>query len=160
MRVSTAVHPLVVVQDREQLSLEMTAPLEDPQADLRMGLHHRPLQRAQRAVLLQDRIRDAELADIMQKARAGENAHLRGGHPELAPDVHAELRDASVVALRLAILDLDRCDQGRDGLDVELLCRHRHLQLQRSLDDGPEGLAASPLDHESPDGQCDRRQHQ
>src|SRR5476649_450574 len=101
MRVAAAIHPLVVVEDAEQLALEMPAALEDRDSDLGVGLHDCGLGFVERPVLLEDRVRNAELADVVEQAGPGEDAQLSGGHAQLPPNLDAELSDPPVVALGL-----------------------------------------------------------
>src|SRR5205823_12929929 len=142
MRVPAAVDALVVVQHRQQLTLEMATALEYPQPDLGVRLHSDPLHIGEGTPLVQNGVGDAQLADVVQQPRAGESAELGGGHSQLAADLDADLGDAAVVALRLAVLDLDRRDQRGHGIDVELLSGYGDLEMQGGLDDRAEGLPA------------------
>src|SRR5690349_14729587 len=76
MWVATAVDPLVVVKNRQQLALEMPASLQDAKADFGVRPHDGPLGLVERTLLLQDGVGDAELAYVMQQARACERAKL------------------------------------------------------------------------------------
>jgi hypothetical protein len=65
-----------------------------------------------------------------------------------------------VVALRLAVLHLDRGDQGRHGLDVDRLCVNRHPQLQGLFDDRSERLPQGTLRDQRAYRERHRSQHQ
>ncbi len=65
-----------------------------------------------------------------------------------------------VVALSLAVLDLDGRDQRGDRFDVELLGVDRHLELQGRLDDRPERPAAAALDDQGAHRQADGGEHE
>ena len=58
-------------------------------------------------MLAQHGLGDAELANVMHEAGAGEDPELRGAHRHLAADVDAEPRDPQVVGACLAVLDLE-----------------------------------------------------
>src|SRR4029077_17409140 len=103
MRISAAVHPLVVVKHRQKCAFEMARPLQDLQPDLGVGLHQLPLRVVERIVLGEDRSRESQLPDVVQQPRPGEDALLRSSHPELAGDLDTKLADAAVVRSDLAV---------------------------------------------------------
>ena len=121
MRVATSIHPLVVVENAEQLALEMPAALQNRNADLRVRLHDCGLGFRERPVLFENGVRDPELANIVEESGTRQDAELGGGHAKLPSDLDAELGDAPVVTLGLTIFDLDCCHQRGDDLEVELL---------------------------------------
>src|SRR3982074_893623 len=70
-----------------------------------MRPHQRPLGRVEGRVLVENLVRDGQLADVAQKAGAGEPRKLGGRHRQLAADLDAELSHPPVVAEGLAVLD-------------------------------------------------------
>src|SRR5712672_1390904 len=54
VRVATSIHPLVVIEDSQELALEMSRPPQDAHANLWVSLHHLPLRGVQGTVLVQD----------------------------------------------------------------------------------------------------------
>ena len=160
MRIPAPVHPLVVVQDAEQLALEVAPSFEDRHADLGMRLHQGGLRLVERSMLLEDRVRDAKLANVVEQAGSRQDAQLSGRHPHLPSDLHAQLRDPAIVTLGLAILDLDRRHQRRDDVEVELLDVDGDLQLESRFDHRPERSRARALDYQRIQSEGHRRQHQ
>jgi hypothetical protein len=74
-------------------------------------------------MLVEDLVRDGELADVVQESRPGEDAKLGGRHRELPSDPDAELRHATVVAQSLAILD--QVAEDDYGVEPSLDLRYR-----------------------------------
>ena len=69
--------PLLVMapDDRDGADQERNL-LDEPLADLRVRAHHPPLVRCERAGLEEDRIRNADLADVVEKHAVGEVGQL------------------------------------------------------------------------------------
>ncbi len=78
-RVAGAVPPLVVVVDDRDRVAQEGNPLEELAAHLRMAPHDPPLVRRERAGLEEDRVGDADLADVVQQHAAAERVELRLG---------------------------------------------------------------------------------
>ena len=71
--VAAAVGPLVARADERGDAGQAGRGLEDPLADQRVAAHERPLVAVERAGLVEDRVRDRELADVVQ---GGGDAHV------------------------------------------------------------------------------------
>ena len=69
-----------------------------------MLAHERPFGVVERCRLLEDRVGDADLADVVQLGGACEFVELLGGHPESAADPHGELGDTVGVVLQAGLL--------------------------------------------------------
>jgi len=130
MWIATAIHSLMVIEHREKLAFEMPSTPQNADANFRVSFHHLPFRRVQRAVLVQDGIRDTQLADVMEEAGSSEHSLVRCRHTQLATDLYAQLSHPAVVALRLTVFDLNRRHQGTDNLNVELLVVDRNLKLE------------------------------
>src|SRR5205807_5206420 len=86
LRVSGSVVALVVVPDRGNGVLEEAEPVDDAGALVRVALHQPPLLRVEPLGLQQDRIRNRELADVVEERRVPEQVELALREPELASD--------------------------------------------------------------------------
>ena len=118
--IAAAIHALVVIEHSEELTLEVPSPPQDAHANFRVSFHHLPFRSVQRTVLVQDRIGDAELADVVEEAGAGKSSLLGCFHAQFPADLDAELGDPAIVSLGLTVLDLDCRHQGGDNLNIEL----------------------------------------
>src|SRR5206468_11862676 len=119
------------------LAARLPGAVEERQAHLRVGAHERPLGLVERRVLAEDCGGDAELADVVHEAGAGEHPELGGAHRHLPPYVDAEPRDAKVVGARLAVLDLEaerdhRVEPGSDLVLYRRICRCRGTSSRTS----------------------------
>ena len=105
-RVAAAVEPLVMVEHEPADRLVEAAELvQELAAALGVLLDDVVLVVVERARLLQDRLRDRELADVVQEPADREAAQARGGEAELLADLDRERRDAARVLLRRGVLD-------------------------------------------------------
>ena len=95
VRVAGAVEALVVVLDRRHGVAEEAEPVDDPRALLRVVLHERPLQPGERRRLEEDRVRDRELADVVEERRVTEQVELGLREADLPADRERELLDAA-----------------------------------------------------------------
>ncbi len=115
VRVAGAVDPLVVVQDRgpglpqEADAAHHLVPVLGVQLDDPAFLGR------ERPVLAQQPGGDAELADVVQDPGDAHHFHPVLGHAQLAGDHRGGLADPFTVAARVAVLDVDRLDEGADG---------------------------------------------
>ena len=127
--VAVAVPALVVVerdllrqaQDRE------AAARQDARADRRVRLHQLELLGGQLAQLQQDRIRNADLADVVQRRRAADQRHLRVGQSDLPREQRRHLADPLGVLPGVVVAELRRPRQPLDDLDL------RRLELARAV---------------------------
>ena len=71
-RVPGAVPALVMVPDRRHCVVEEAEAIDDARALIGMSLHQRPFVARERRRLEQDRIRDGELADVVEEGRLTE----------------------------------------------------------------------------------------
>jgi hypothetical protein len=81
-------------------------------------LHDHPLRVVERAGLVEDLLRDADLADVVEETAETERAQALGRELELAADLDGIVGDALGVALGVGVLRLDRVrerDQDRLG---------------------------------------------
>ena len=136
VRIAGAVPPLVV-EGRDLLGrLEdvRPAPGEDRAPDLGMRLDDVELLATQRAGLEQDRIGDADLADVVQECRLTDQLHRLPVEAELEGDAGSHVRDPVRVGLRVvvAILGGERESRQRLVVGIRELPR-RPFQLERAL---------------------------
>ena len=105
-----------------------------------MGLHLLPLLGGEPAQLQQDRVRDGELADVVQRCRLPELLHLACGEPELLAEEDSCPADPLCVLERLVVAVLGRERKPVQGLEpgvVELpgaLLQLRGALLYRLLE--------------------------
>ena len=83
-----------MVANRRHGVLEEAEAVDDARSLLRVALHERPLLVREARGLQQDRVRNRELADVVEECRVTEQIELRLREPELAPDRERELLDA------------------------------------------------------------------
>ncbi len=93
----------MVVADRRNRVLEEAEAVDDARALVRVALHERPLVRGQARRLQEDRIRDRQLADVVEERGVAEEVELGLREPELAPDGEGELLDAARMACGVGI---------------------------------------------------------
>ena len=91
VRVARAVHALVARADEPRAALERRGGGEDALADDGVAADQRPLGVRQRAALLQDRLRDRHLADVVERGRVAQRLELAAGQAELGGDRAGEL---------------------------------------------------------------------
>src|SRR5579872_3566524 len=99
--VAAAVEPFVMVED-EPLDrvVEAAELVQQLAAALRVQLDDLVLVVVERPRFLENRVRERELADVVQEAADREAAQAGGGEAELLADDHREHRDAPRVFLR------------------------------------------------------------
>src|SRR5207342_3088618 len=103
-------------------------------ADLRVGLDDIELLAAQRPRLEQDRIRDPDLADVMQERRLTNQLHLVSGEAELERESRRGVRDPVRVGLRVVVAILSGERQSGQRLVVRFgELPRRPLELGRAL---------------------------
>jgi hypothetical protein len=85
-----------------------------------MSFHDSPFRVVQWALLVQDRIGNPQLSDVVEQTSACKYALLGYRHPQLAANPHTQVCDSPIVALRLAILDFNCRDQSSDDIDIQL----------------------------------------
>ena len=112
VRVAGAVEALVVVADRRHRVLEEAEAVDDARALLGVALHQRPLLARQARRLEEDRVRDRELADVVEERRVAEQVELRLREAELAADRERELLHAPRVAGGVRVARVDRRREG------------------------------------------------
>ena len=123
--VARAVEALVVVADRRDRVAEESEPVDDAGALVGVALHQRPLLLRQARGLQQDRVRNRELADVVEERRVAEQVELGVREAELAADRQRELLDAARVARGVRVA----CVDGRR----EALHRRRRALLQQPV---------------------------
>src|SRR5437763_10115382 len=103
LRVAGAVEALVVVEDPERLRRHLGGD-EDRVADVDVLGHRRLLVRLQRTRLLQDRVGDADLADVVQEAGHAQALQVLARYAEPLANRYAELGHRLRGASRAALL--------------------------------------------------------
>ena len=76
---------------------------EDPLSDQRVGVDEAPLGRIERTGLLQDDVRNGELADVVQLRSKPQLLELVGRETELRSDARRERRDVGHVGAELRL---------------------------------------------------------
>ena len=94
---------------------------EDVLADLGVGLHHRPFLVGQRAGLVQDRLRNANLPDVVQDGSELDAANRLELELELCRHADGEPDDLFGVLARDSVLRLERVRERGERLAVESL---------------------------------------
>ena len=123
VRVAAAVPALVVragdpLGDREQLRV---AALEHPGAEHRVGLDHLVLLRLQPPRLEQDRVRDGDLAEVVQGRRLADQPDRAVALPEVARHPGGERGDPLRVLGRVVVPVLGRQRQPVQGVEPDRL---------------------------------------
>src|SRR2546425_13031021 len=95
--ITAAVDALVVCDHDVGFAAEARYPHEDLVAEVWVALDDGPLVGVEGARLVEDRIRDSDLAHIVEKAGACERAQPVGGQLHGAPNLDRELGDTGVV---------------------------------------------------------------
>ena len=114
-RVAAAVPALVLGAHGGREVGERRDRADDALADRRVRAHDPPLGVATARRLLQDRLRDAELADVVQERDLRDGDDLLVGEPELLRDRRGELHDGLGVLGRVALARLERGEQRLAG---------------------------------------------
>ena len=131
VRIAGAVEALVMVADRRNGVAEEAEPVDDARALVGVALHQRPLLLRQARRLQQDRVRDRQLADVVEERGVAEQVELDVREPELTTDRERKLLDTARVAGRVGVPRVHRRGEalhrrGRALLQepVRLLERH------------------------------------
>ena len=111
--ISGAVEPFVVMANDRQLGLELLDRADDLLALDRVGVHDHALVAGERALLEQDGVGDADLADVVEQAAPLESLELRLGAAQLLAQVLADQLDTLRVAGGERILGVHRARQAR-----------------------------------------------
>ena len=120
VRIALAVHALVArAGDLEHDRIEVDL-LEDVLGDHRVLLHHLPLLVVERARLVEDALRDPDLADVVQEGADLDRIELVALVAEAFGERDGDVGDALRVAAGVVVLCLHRASQRADRLD-ELL---------------------------------------
>src|SRR5206468_1776585 len=96
--VASAVEALVMVPDRGYRVVQEAEAVDDAGALVRVPLHQRPFVLGEARRLEQDRVRNRQLADVVEERRVAEQVELRLREAELAADRERELLDTARVA--------------------------------------------------------------
>ena len=160
LRVAAAVPVLVVGQrDRARELHQLGArPGEDAGADRGVRLHRGPLVWVERTWLGEDVVGDADLADVVERARVAQQLGLRRRHAHRERQTLAEAADALDVEAGLGVAPLDRHAQPLQYLDLgvaQLLRPLPHARLEQLVvaRDGAPGAALGELaPRDRPDG--------
>ena len=109
--------PLVVVEDDRHGVAQRGRVLEDDLADARMLDDRPPLGRRQRRRLVEDRLRDRHLADVMEQRRDPDPIDFGLGQLELVGHLDHDRRDQrGGLAAAMRERGDDRCQGGRRGV--------------------------------------------
>ena len=132
--------------------------LDDLPAQDRVGVHHRPLFLGQAILLEEDRVRDADLADVVKQPAPLEGLEVRLAQPHHPPDVARDRLDPLRVQGGVRIPLVHRRGERGDGLGehlahlgVVLVREARHVEREREQQAGPRGDDVD-LRHEPPNG--------
>ena len=106
---------------------------QDLVAEVGVALDGGPLVGVERAGLVEDGIRDPDLAHIVEQAGAGECPQLVCGQLHCAPDLDGKLGNAGVMPLGVLVLRLDRGGKRGDRLGMFELDTDLDLQLERGF---------------------------
>src|SRR5215207_10769978 len=94
-----------------------------------MRAHDVPLLVRERPGLVEDRLGDADLADVVEQRAELDVPDLVARQPDYRCDLDRELRDLLSVVAGLAVLRLERVREGRERLPVEAVARVAALTL-------------------------------
>ena len=110
----------MVADDRRDLGIGVDVG-EDALADLRVPLHLTPLLEGERAWLLEQAGRQADLADVVDEAAEVGELLLLDIHPEALGDVAGVDRDGGRVARGVPVSGVERRDERRCEREVRAL---------------------------------------
>src|SRR5687767_6519312 len=142
--VAAAVPALVLVAHDPRYAPESRDRPEDALADDRMLLHQDPLVVVEWTVLVQDRVRDADLADVVQQGRglhAGDLVRVQG---ERAGDPDGQLHDCLGVVAGVAVALEKGGRQADDGVAARVVLR-AHVLLPAAHDHGAAAAIGTGL---------------
>ena len=127
--IAGAVVAFVVVPDRWHGVVQEAEAVDDAGALVGVALHQVPLLLGQARRLQQDRVRDRELADVVEERRVSEQVELRVRKTQLPPDRQRELLHSTRVTGGIRVPRVHSRRQGLHG------CRRALLeQLVRQLE--------------------------
>ena len=139
--VAAAVPALVARADDGEHLAQRGDRREDGLAGDRVAAHDPPLGVVERAGLVQDRLRDADLPDVVEERAELEQVELLRPEPERPADVERERDDLLRVVVRVGVLLLERVRERRERLAVQTLHRLGVLDLGEQ----PAGLAGEEV---------------
>jgi hypothetical protein len=140
------VEPLVVVEDEPADGLGEPAELaEELVAPLGVTIDDRELLVVEGAWLLQDLVRDRELADVVQQPTCGERAKLVRGEAELLADEHGPQGHSARMTLRVLVLLGQAHGQGADAGAEERLLGLDELARSRPAGQRARGLRPAEI---------------
>ena len=111
---------------------------EDLVAELWMTLDNGPLGGIERTRLVEDRIGNANLADVVKQAGPGEGAQGIGRQLHGASDSNGQFGHPGVMALGVLVLGFDRRGQRGDRFGMLELHADLDLQFERGFHHRPE----------------------
>ena len=117
VEIAATVDPLVVVPDAGSHGVDVGDVADDHVAERDVLLHDLELLVGQLAGLAQHLVGDADLADVVEQARDPDRLELRGRDVDPPGEEQRVAGDVLGVALRVAVLGVDRADQALE--DVE-----------------------------------------
>ena len=147
VRIASAIPALVVRAHHLHGAREEIDPVHHLRTDHRMLRHQRAFALGQRPRLVEDRVRDRDLADVVQKKAELQLRHLGQPQPEGACDLHPIRGDSLGVLAGVGVSCLDRIGEGPDGgrVGAPELLRLVALALERLAQVSGVALELSPL---------------
>ena len=133
MRIAVPVPSLVVVEDRGHGRVHPLEPSHDPRAVLRMAFHDLELELREAGRLREDRVRNADLADVVEKPGEAEDVEAFRVKPKLLADCDGDPAHALGVPRRVRILRVDRRVEAFDSFEGALLEETVRLDERRVL---------------------------
>ena len=126
---------------------EVRGAQQDPLADHRVLGHHAPTRRRQRPVLVEDLVRDRELADVVQQRGVARSARpARRARPSIIATPRGERDDLLGVLVRVVVALLDRGGERLHGGGRAVLrcsCQQGELALDLGVGDRDAALAGA-----------------
>jgi hypothetical protein len=133
-RVTRPVPLLVVLPDDARRPFQKFDALQNLLAVHGVTAHVHPFLRAELRGLVQDGVRHADLADVVQERAELQRAQILARQIQLAPQTQAETDDALRVAVRLAVARLQRGGEGFQSHAVRFFERgERAVEFRRAL---------------------------
>ena len=130
VRIAAAVPALVARADDRHDPGESLDRGEDPLADDRVSPHQLPLLVVERRGLVEDRLGDPDLADVVEQRSELDRLEEVVAEAEPARHLDGEVRDLLRVHARVAVLRLERARERGQRLAVQPLHRLRVLELR------------------------------
>ena len=146
--VAGAVEALVMVADCRNGVSEEAEPVDNPCTLVGVTPHQLPLLLGQARRLQQDRVRDRELADVVEERGVAKQIELHVREPELAADRKRKLLDPARVTGRVGVPRVHRRGEalhgrGRAFLQQPVRLLERHVLSVDRLGGLPELLGAA-----------------